>query len=203
MPRSPEQRNTISPSWWIRLCQWLWGRRKFVWSVLIVGIIVGVSVNWLTSSTSIFTGTPLGTILLWIRDHLLFVSFIGVCLLFLTLLVGAVTHLVDASTRAGTVPNPQNLSALIRLLRNEYRRQMTESLQGVTMMALALLQRTDAVLSSVSLVSWRMDTPSEASLLAPASIVQAYDDAGSGLLILGAPGAGKSTLLREPSKNLH
>src|SRR5947209_17231939 len=47
-----------------------------------------------------------------------------------------------------------------------------------------------------------MDTPGETSLPAPTSIVQAYDDAGSGLLILGAPGAGKSTLLRELASEL-
>ena len=70
------------------------------------------------------------------------------------------------------------------------------------MMTLVLQQRTDMVLSSVSLVSWRMDVSDEDSLPAPASIVQAYDDAGRGLLILGAPGAGKSTLLRELASEL-
>ena len=94
MSISPEQQPAPSSRWWVRLCQWLWDRRKFVWGILIVGIIVGVSVNWLTS-TSIFTGTPLGAILLWMRDHLLLAGFIGLCSLFLTLLVGVVSYLVD------------------------------------------------------------------------------------------------------------
>ena len=198
-----EQQNPIPPGWWVRLCQWLWGFRKFVLVTLIVGILISVTATWLTTSTSIFTGTLLGTILLWIRDHLLLAGFIGVCLLLLTLLVGTVSHLADASTRAGAIANQQqNRSVLIHLLRTEYRRQMAESLQGATMMTLVLQQRTDMVLSSVSLVSWRMDVSDEDSLPAPASIVQAYDDAGRGLLILGAPGAGKSTLLRELASEL-
>jgi len=79
---------------------------------------------------------------------------------------------------------------------------MAESLQGAAMMTLALQTRTDVVLSSVSLVSWHMDAPSDHSSPAPTSIVQAYDDAGGGLLLLGAPGAGKSTLLRELASEL-
>jgi len=93
---NPLRHPTASPRPpWIRLCQWLWNRRKFVWGGLIVSIIVGVSGDRLTSSTSIFTGTPLGAILLWMRDHLLLASFIGLCSLFLTLLVGVVSYLVD------------------------------------------------------------------------------------------------------------
>ncbi len=125
-------------------------------------------------------------------------------LLLLTLLVGAVSHLADTSARPAATASgqQQNRRAFIHLLRHEYRRQMAESLQGAAMMTLALQQRTDVVLSSVSLVSWRMDAPSDHSPLAPASIVQAYDAAGGGLLILGAPGAGKSTLLRELASEL-
>jgi|GEM_PF-5059048 len=100
MSRSPEQQNAVALAGWIRFCQWCWARRNFVWGVLVVGIILGVTVNWLTSSTSIFTGTPLGTILLWLRDHLLFAGFIGACLLFFTLFVGTVSYLANASTRA-------------------------------------------------------------------------------------------------------
>src|SRR5258708_39180766 len=106
MSISPEQQPAPSSRWWVRLCQWLWDRRKFVRGILIVGIIVGGSVKWLTSSTSIFTGTPLGTILLWIRDHLLLTGFIGVCLFFLVVLVGVVSHLAGASTHlVATVPD--------------------------------------------------------------------------------------------------
>src|SRR5437763_15440178 len=134
---NPLRRPTAPPQpAWVGLCQWLWDRQKFIWGVLIVGIIVGVSVNWLTSSTSILTGTLLGTILLWISDHLLLAGIIGACLLFLTLLVGAVSHLADTFTlpAAPTSGQQQNRRAFLHLLRNEYRRQMADSLQGAAMM---------------------------------------------------------------------
>ena len=203
MSRPPEQRNTLSPRWWIHLCQWLWDRRKFVWGTLIVGILISVVSTWLTTSTSIFTGTLLGAALQWVYNHLLLAGFIGVCLLFLTLLVGTVSHLAGVSTRVSEASDlQQSRGALIRLLRGEYYRQITQSLQGATLMALALQQRTDVVRSSAQLVSWRMDELGVTPRSAPASIVQAYDDAGRGLLILGAPGAGKSTLLRELASEL-
>jgi len=204
MSRLPEQRNAQPPRWWVRLCQWLWSQRGFIWGTLIVGIVVSVAATWLTSSTSIFTSTPLGTALLWIRDHVLLAGFIGVSLLLLTLLVGAVSRQANISSLppAPASRQQQNRHAFIHLLRQEYRRQLAESLQGAAMMTLALQARTDVVLSSVSLVSWRMDAPGGGPLPAPTSIVQAYDEAGSGLLILGAPGVGKSTLLRELASEL-
>lgn len=204
MFRRPEPQNTASPGWWVRLCQWLWGQRGVIWGTLIIGIFVSVAATWLTSSTSIFTGTPLGTILLWIREHLLLAGLIGVILFLLTLLVGVVSQRADIPTRAGATADQQqqNRRAFIQRLHSEYRRQMAESLQGAAMMTLALQTRTDVVLTSVSLVSWHMDAPSDHSSPAPTSIVQAYDDAGGGLLLLGAPGAGKSTLLRELASEL-
>ena len=204
MSKLPEQRNTISPRWWVRLCQWLWNQRGFIWGTLIVGIVINVIAALLTARTSIFTGTLLGATLQWIGEHLLLAVFISLSLLLLTLLVGAVSHRANDIPTHADVPSgqQQNRRAFIHLLHHEYRRQMAESLQGATMMTLALQQRTDVVLSSVSLVSWRMHASGEGPLPVPASIVQAYDEAGSGLLILGAPGAGKSTLLRELASEL-
>ena len=74
----------------------------------------------------------MGTILFWIRDHLLLAGIIGTCLLFLTLLVGAVSHLADTFTlpAAPTSGQQQSRRAFLHLLRNEYRRQMADSLQG-------------------------------------------------------------------------
>lgn len=117
MPSPSEQQNTTPLSWWVRLCQWAWTQRGFIWGTLIVGIFVSVVATWLTTQTSIFTGTPLGTALLWIRDHLLLAGFIGLSLFLLTLLVGAVGRLTGASTRANLVSDlQQSRGALIRLL---------------------------------------------------------------------------------------
>jgi hypothetical protein len=163
-------------------------------------LALNVGATWLTTKGFDPTGTPLE----WIVQHLPVALACSGALLALTIVAGVLGR-QDTASGAHTseaVPPQQSHSALIRLLRNEYRRQLAESLQGHTMMALALQQRTDVVLSSVSLVSWRMDASGEASLSAPASIVEAYDGAGSGLLILGAPGAGKSTLLRELASEL-
>ena len=84
-----------------------------------------------------------------------------------------------------------------KLLGNEFRRQLSQSLQGAAMMELGLQERTDVISSLAQLVSWRLDAPEKRSLPVHNSIVKAYDEASAGLLILGAPGAGKSTLLRE------
>ena len=63
------------------------------------------------------------------------------------------------------------------------------------MMELHLHERTDVTLSSAQLVFRRTGGGEEHTLPPGTSIVQAYDDAGGGLLILGEPGAGKTTLL--------
>jgi NACHT domain len=52
------------------------------------------------------------------------------------------------------------------------------------------------------LVFQRTHIEQEASLPLGTSIVQAYDDAGQGLLILGTPGAGKTTLLLSLAREL-
>jgi hypothetical protein len=156
MSSPSEQHPAPSSRWWVRLCQWLWSKRGFIWGTLIAGI----GLNWLTS-TSIFTGTPLGIGLLWMRDHLLLAGLSGVCLLFLTLLVGVVSHLAGPSTRPATTASEHQQSriALIRLLRHEYRRQLAESLQGHARMALALLVRERVR----SCESWQVNSLSELS----------------------------------------
>src|SRR5258708_3137066 len=200
MSRPPELQNMTSLNWWVRLCCWLWGKQGLLWSTIILGTVISAFGAWLfTPWGTDFTKLPIG----WAVKNPGIILLARLCLRFLTLLVGAVSHLAGASPRVSEASDlQQSRGALIRLLRGEYRRQITESLQGATMMPLALQQRTDVVRSSVPLVSWRMDESEETSFPALASIVQAFDDAGGGLLILGAPGAGKSTLLRELASEL-
>jgi DNA polymerase III delta prime subunit len=202
MSKSPEQQNTILLSWWVRLCRWLWAQRGFIWGTLITGILISIIATWLTTQTSIFTGTPLGIVLLWIYDNLPLAGFIGLSLFLLTVLVGVVSHLPDIPTPSVVIFNEKSRADLIDLLSKEYRRQKAESLQEITMMELELQTRTDVVPSSVSLVSWRMDALGDHPSPPPASIMQAYEDSGGRLLILGDPGVGKSTLLRELASKL-
>jgi len=165
---------------WVRLCQWLFRGLLFIWVTVVLGLSVNVGATWLTTKGFNIKGTPLE----WIIQHLIVAIACSGVLIVLTIVTGVLGRQGEAPAvhSPSTLPAQQNRSALIHLLRNEYRRQMAESLQGAAMMALALRQRTDVVLSSVSLVSWRMDVPDNHSSSVPASIVQAYDDAGAGLL---------------------
>jgi hypothetical protein len=87
-------------------------------------------------------------------------------------------------------PTQQNHSDTVRALHQEYRRQLEHSLQGAAMIAVGLHERTDAIRSSTQLVFRRLSTAVEPPLQPGTSIIQVYDDAKQGLLILGEPGAG-------------
>ena len=93
------------------------------------------------------------------------------------------------------LPSEHDHLALVRTLRQEYTRQLNHSLQGAAMMELHLHERTDVTLSSAQLVFRRIGGGEEHAFPPGTSIVEAYDEAGGGLLILGVPGAGKTTLL--------
>src|SRR5258708_24766450 len=67
---------------------------------------------------------------------------------------------------------------------------------------LALQERTDGIASSANLVSHRLETGEVSPLPLGTSIIQAYDRASRGLLLLGAPGSGKTTLLLELAREL-
>src|SRR5215472_14942515 len=45
----------VAPSWWVRLCRWLWRGLLFVWGTLVVGIVVATIANLNTTTTD----TPL------------------------------------------------------------------------------------------------------------------------------------------------
>src|SRR5258708_35619836 len=67
---------------------------------------------------------------------------------------------------------------------------------------LALQERTDGIASSANLVFHHFETGEVSPLPLGTSIIQAYDRASRGLLLLGAPGSGKTTLLLELSREL-
>ncbi len=82
---------------------------------------------------------------------------------------------------------------VIRGLQQEYRQRLNHSLQEQVAIELGLHERTDVIASSARLVFH--DTETNHPLPAGTTIVQVYDRAQFGLLILGKPGAGKTTLL--------
>src|SRR2546430_85074 len=82
-------------------------------------------------------------------------------------------------------PVEQNRDNLIQILHKEYSRQLKHSLRGATMTAIGLHEGTVVNWPSMSLVLHGFSTTAGDSLPASTSIIQAYEDAGGRLLILG------------------
>jgi NACHT domain len=198
----PPVRHTMT-SRWMRVCRQLWRILKFFWSGVVLVLALSILSVWLITKSFDLSGTPLAWIFV---QHWPLVLACGGALAVLSAVVFVPGRQErDASTAAAAQPSLESepyRSDLIRLLRNEYRSRLAQSLQGAGMMAVEVQKRTDLTLSEDGRDSWSMGTPGERSLAAHASIVQEYDEAGPGLLMLGAPGAGKSTLLRQLASEL-
>lgn len=109
-----------------------------------------------------------------------------------------IRQLLDLPMRDGAqrrqLPLPLRLRLqVIQGLRQEYRQRLDHSLQGQAAIELGLKERIDVIASSARLVFH--DTEAEHPLPAGTTIIQVYDRAQFGLLLLGVPGAGKTTLL--------
>lgn len=78
---------------------------------------------------------------------------------------------------------------------------LEQSLHGATLVALGLHMQPDAVANPWNLVL-QQGSQSAHPLPTGTDIVQAYDDVGGELLILGEPGSGKTTLLLELAREL-
>jgi hypothetical protein len=105
-------------------------------------------------------------------------------------------------------PIEQNRATFIQTLYQEYKRQLHHLLQVTAMDAVGLhkgldmVAGADAVRSVLHLdLRWSADAVEE-SRPASTSIIQAYEDAGQHLLMLGETGAGKTTLLLELASEL-
>ena len=175
------QPTKTTPPAGILLFQWLFRGLLFLWGSVVLGLAVSVGATWLTTKRFDATGTPLG----WVIQYLPVVFACGGVLLMLTIGSGMLGRQRESSDShpVPSPPTPKDRRALIQRLHKEYHKQIIASLGEVKKMALAL--------------RWPVDLPDENFLPPPASILQAYNEADYGLLILGDPGAGKSTLLRE------
>ena len=197
-----QQQSAPSRRWWTHLWRWLWRGFGVLWSLIVAGIVVNVASTWLTSDKGLSPDSPVGLAL----RNLPFTIALGVILLLLTLLVGVLYHQSAAynSQSASSLPLPpqQSRNVLIRMLRQEYTSRLTHSLQGAALMVLGLHERTDLTISSAQLVFRHSNVVGEHPLPPGTSIVQVYDDAGQGLLIVGEPGAGKTTLLLDLAREL-
>ncbi len=201
----PSQQPTRPPqSAWVRLCQWLWNQQGFLWGTVILGVALNLFASWLiTPWGSTFSNTPLGTIL----GHPLLFALGGSGLLGLTGGLWIVNRRYPARLSQQTSPRPltqRDRQELVHFLRQEYRRRLAQSLQGAVMMMLGLHERMDVTFSSAQSVFRRTTVAEEHEQPFPSgtSIVQAFDEAGWGLLILGEAGTGKTTLLLDLARAL-
>ena len=115
--------------------------------------------------------------------------------------------MIDSGRHATQIPSTQdpieqNRVTLIQTLRLEYKRQLQHSLQRVVMAAIGLHEDVDIIRSSLPLALRAYSNTVEESHRSCTSIIQAYEDAGQRLLILGEAGAGKTTLLLELADEL-
>jgi NACHT domain len=197
-----QHQNAPSLRRWGHLWYQLWRGLCLLWSLIIVGVVVNVLSTRITSNKNFPSDSPIG---LALRDLPLTIA-LGIILLLLTILVWVMKNQSSASSSQASSllppPSQQSRSILVRTLHQEYTRRLTDSLQGAAMMALRLHERTDITRSSAQLVFRHTAVAGEHALPNGTSIIQAYDETGQGLLILGEPGAGKTTLLLDLGREL-
>jgi len=197
VPNSP--RYIIVLPRWIRPFHRGWKPLAWLWVAIFLSIFVNVGSSWLTTKIFDLSGTPLG----WALDH----PWITLPPLLLLLLLTGLSGLAWLQEHAA-VPesslqlSPKQRQQFIRGLEQEYTSRLTSSLQGQIALELHLQERTDIIVSSASLVFHHLQTGDISSLPAGTSIIEAYNRAQRGLLLLGAPGSGKTTLLLELAQEL-
>src|SRR5215472_2767518 len=115
----------VAPSWWVRLCRWLWRGLLFVWGTLVVGIVVTTIANLNTTTTD----TPLSKLYF---IHVAITSPLPTGVVIGTLLLLTVISGIGSQRRPATMPlspSQQNRLHLLRRLRFSYDQMMTDSLQ--------------------------------------------------------------------------
>jgi NACHT domain len=197
MANPPRQPTIPTEPAWVRLCRWLWKGLRWFWGAILLVVILNLFTSWLFAplGTS-FSRTPLGTLL----GHPLPFFLGGVGLLGLTVGLWLINRLHPAPASQKTSPRLQAVlltredrRRLLVRLRSLYLDYMKQSL-GMPRMELGLERTFEATAHPALSVSYRPYDIREA--IAPNTpILDVYQEAGDGLLILGKPGAGKSTLL--------
>ena len=62
------------PNWFIRKCKWLWNKQRFIWTSIVLGIVLNILASLLFIRWPLATNKNLdGTIIQWfIQNQLLF-----------------------------------------------------------------------------------------------------------------------------------
>jgi hypothetical protein len=192
------QRAIIFPQW-IRPFHRGWRPLIWIWGGLLLGIAINTASTWLIAKNLDLSGTPLG----WGANH----PWITLPLLLLLVLLTLLSGLASLQENAISPPSLLTLTPKQRVqfvcgFEQEYSNRLASSLQGQVTLELHLQERTDVIASSAHLVFHQLEIGDVSVLPPETSIIQAYDRAQRGLLILGAPGAGKTTLLLEVVREL-
>src|SRR5437016_3234807 len=201
MESTSSQEMGRSRRWWIRLCQWLWGKRGFFWSTLIFGIMLNVFASWLYTPWSIdFKQLPIG----WAFQNPLIILLVGICFLLLTSIIGLISRLDRTISHSHpTLPlSDQNRQWLLARVNAFWIEGLLEqSLHEATLIELELSEQHDAIMNPWRLAMQEIDRPAR-PLSIGTSILQVYDLTDGELLILGEPGTGKTTLLLQLARDL-
>jgi len=171
-----------------------------LWGVIIAGIAFSTIANVFTTSTT----TPLSRLYVvhWIVTYYVALLSVTAALLALTIMVWIGSREPSTpSTLSLLSADQQSRLRILKVLRKAYTDELDSSLQGVARIELGLHERFNLT-HPTRLVSWQIGQQRERALPAGTSIVEAYDQAGHGLLLLGEPGAGKSTLLYDLAQAL-
>lgn len=195
----------------VTLLAFLWRFIVWIWSILIVGVIVGVlgSVvyTYLSTGSITFANPRTLSVILFLQSHLYLTTLILILILMLTL--GAYLAqrsqqkvLQTASEHSPSIPSRQQRQRLLAKVQSFWIRNVLEqSLHGSALIALGLHEQQDAIANP-----WHSALQSSDQSPQPqppgTHITQVYDDAGGELLILGEPGSGKTTLLLELARDL-
>ena len=172
MASSPPQQAPTTPSpWWNRPCRVGWIAVRFFWVTIVFGFVLSSLVSWSFNKDTPLQSLNLWPILNWIQHNLFLAVLTILVLLGLTWYGSRHGETVPREQTSARAPTERDRAALLRLLRNEYRRQLTQSLQGAAMIELGLQERTDVISSPAQLVSWRLDATEERSLPVHNSII--------------------------------
>ncbi|GHP00811.1 hypothetical protein KSF_108580 [Reticulibacter mediterranei] len=194
-----QQPKASGRSGWVRLCRLLWRGLCFVWVAILLNLGTNIVSTRLTSQTDFPASAPVG----WLLEHLVLVLIVGACLLSLTVMCGLLGYREREQAPASSFPlSPRQRTMLIRGLQKEYERRFAQALPGIPLLSVALHEWTDLVQSSAQQVFQRMDLAHARPLPPGTTLIEVYDEAGHGLLILGAPGSGKTTLLLDLARTL-
>ena len=179
---------------WARICRALWKGISFLGTTVVISAVVGIFVTVATSPNNTLPATS------WV-ERLLKAWPITLSLGGCILLVASVIWMASRWPLLTSSLPQWNRAVMLRQLRTAYNRTLKNTLEQNSWMDVTLFEKPDIVEDRATL-SMRIGNQQEGPLPAGTSILEAYDQLGRGLLILGEPGTGKSTLLLKLAQQL-